>query len=609
MDGTQTGSPSATPSSTVRVEERLRCLQRVSLELAAATTIEQVVATAIEDLDAPIPAPTRALWLRTAADDHLTLTAHHGMAAAAAAQFDLIPLSSDLPGAIAAREGRTIVSAATADALERFTSLRDVPRSTPGFVALPLLGDQGCVGVLGVGFDLDEQLDDGDLHYFEAVAAQITQTVVRVRLAQRDRRRRDELEFLTSLTDAALTAVDHVDLMHRACTRAVPTLGDWCSLFFVPRTGGNPIVASAHVDPAKARYIADLRARVGFDVDSPAVVATVIRTGRTEFVPLLTPQVVEAALASSKYERQDVISVLDHLGITSAIVVPLRTKRGIVGAMQFVSAESRRRYETDDVALAEAVAGRLAEALDAAWMADQQRAIAVTLQQALLPPVLPAVPGIDIAARYWPAGISQVGGDFYDVFAVAEDHWALLIGDTCGTGPDAAAMTSLARHTVRAAARHGVPAAELMAWLNEAVLLSNRDLFCTACFATLGRRGDAWSIRATCAGHPLPIVATADGTQTLGQPGTLLGVFEQVTTTTAELELRAGDVVVLYTDGITDLPPPYGIATEELVDQVHELRSKRTADEIAGELHRALLRRVPDRSRQDDVAVLVVRID
>ena len=89
--------------------------------------------------------------------------------------------------------------------------------------------------------------------------------------------------------------------------------------------------------------------------------------------------------------------------------------------MQLVSAESGRHYDEEDLALAEAAAGRLAEALDAAWFADQQRNIAVTLQQALLPPALPAIPGIDIAARYWPAGANAVGGDFYDVFAI-DDH-------------------------------------------------------------------------------------------------------------------------------------------------------------------------------------------
>ena len=144
-------------------------------------------------------------------------------------------------------------SAAQADAVEQFETLHDVPRSTTGFMAIPLLGDRACVGVLSVG--VNEAVDDRDLEFFEAVAAQVAQTIIRVRLAERDRRRRTEIEFLANLTATALAAVDHLDLMQRVCAGAVPTLGDWCSLYYLPQTGGPPLLASAHVDPAKAAYV------------------------------------------------------------------------------------------------------------------------------------------------------------------------------------------------------------------------------------------------------------------------------------------------------------------------------------------------------------------
>jgi serine phosphatase RsbU (regulator of sigma subunit) len=276
--------------------------------------------------------------------------------------------------------------------------------------------------------------------------------------------------------------------------------------------------------------------------------------------------------------------------------------------MQFVTSEARQRYDEGDVALAEVVGGRLAEALDAAWMVDQQRTIAVTLQQALLPPALPTIPGIELAARYWPAGVSRVGGDFYDVFALGGQRWALVIGDACGTGPNAAALTSIARHTVRAAARHDVGATDVMDWLNEAILHSNRDLFCTACYATVSSRDGGWQLATTAAGHPLPIVATAEGTRPVGRYGTLLGVFDAVSTTTTTVALHPGDVVVFYTDGLTDLPPPHGITATELVGLIRQLRDAGSAGGIADAIHRSLLERVPDRARQDDVALLVLRV-
>ena len=596
-------SPGATSA---RVEDRLQRLQRISLDLTAAVTLDEVVAGVIDVLDAPVAAPARGLWLRQPGRESLELVAQRGMQPEAADQFRHLSLSADLPGAVAVRERRTIVSIARADAIERFAPLHDVSRSTNGFLAVPLVTDQECVGVLAIG--INDELDGRDLAFFEAVAAQVAQTIVRIRLTERDLRRRDELEFLANITDKALAAIDHLDLMHQVCAAAVPTLGDWCALYFLPETGGDPLVAFAHVDPDKLAFMKELQRRYPYDATRGAGVPAVIRTGTTEFVPDMTPQVIDEAVASSNIDADEAMSILDIFNITSAITVPLRTKRGVVGAMQFVSAESRRRYEPTDVALAEAVGGRLAEALEGAWLADQQRAIAVTLQQALLPPALPAIPAVDIAARYWPAGVSSVGGDFYDVFELTDRRWALLIGDVCGTGPDAAALTSIARHTVRAAARHGADAADVMRWLNEAVLQSNRDLFCTACYATFTADEDGWQLAVTPAGHPMPIVSTTAGTDSVGRPGSLLGVFETVTTTTAETRLQSGDVAVFYTDGITDLPPPYGIDAAELARAVHTLRDLPRAEDIATGIHQSLLSRVPDRSRQDDVALVVVRV-
>jgi serine phosphatase RsbU (regulator of sigma subunit) len=588
-------------------EDRLSRLQRVSLELTAAVSVEQVLATVIDVLDAPVAAPSRSLWLADVDGGVLHLAAHRGLPPEAAARFVTMSLDEDLPGTVAARERRTVVSTATRDAVERFSTLRDVPRSTAGFVAIPLLHDATCLGVLGIGFD--DALDERDRMFFEAVAAQVAQTIVRVRLTERESRRRTELELLARLTDTALDAADHLDLMEQACAAAVPTLGDWCALVFLPEDGGPPLVASAHVDPAKEAYVDELLRRHPYDPEGATGIPAVIRAGTTAFVPRLTSEIIDDTIASSPLDITEATSILEHLEINSVIIVPMRTKRRVVGAMQLVSAESGRRYGAGDVDLAEAVAGRLGEALDATWMADQQRNIAATLQRALLPPELPAIPGLDVAARYWPAGASEVGGDFYDVFPLPDRRWALLIGDVCGTGPDAAALTSIARHTVRAAARHGVAPRETVEWLNEAVRQSHRNLPCTACYATLSEvDSGVWHLTSTAAGHPLPIIATNERVTDLGTPGTLLGVFDDIVTTTANVDLRPGDVVVLYTDGITDLPPPYGITPSELADLIEALAAEANADDIADGIHRSLLDRVPDRRRQDDVALLVVRI-
>ncbi len=585
--------------------DRLQRLQRVSLDLNAALSIGEIATAVIDVFDSPMTVPSRSLFLVDGSGDYLELVAHRGMPEETAKIFQRIALSSALPGAVAVNEARTVISGQRVDAIETFASLEGVARSTDGFAAIPLLSDRKCVGVLGIGFD--EAPDDRDLDFFEAVAAQVAQGVIRVQLLERERRRRTELEFLAQLTDTALAAADHIELMQRVCATAVPTLGDLCALYFLPEGGGPPLVELAHVDDDKAAYVHEVLGRFPFDPNGTFGPSAVMRTGQTKFVPRLTEQVVDDAIASLDLSVDEALPIVAHLGITSAITVALRTKRRMVGAMQFVNTDSKRHYTDDDVALAEAVAGRLAEALDAAWMADHQRSVAVALQEALLPPALPSIPGLDVITRYWPAGIDQVGGDFYDVFALEDGTWALLIGDVCGTGPDAAALSSIVRHTTRAAARHGCAPEEIIEWLNEAVLLSDRDQFCTVCYATLTATDDGWTLATTAAGHPLPIVSTAEGARIVGWPGSLVGVLEHVTVHTEHTTLRSGDAVVFYTDGITDLPPPWGIDAEELVEVVDTVR-RSSAHDIAETIHRSLLARVPDRSRRDDAALIVAAI-
>jgi serine phosphatase RsbU (regulator of sigma subunit) len=161
---------------------------------------------------------------------------------------------------------------------------------------------------------------------------------------------------------------------------------------------------------------------------------------------------------------------------------------------------------------------------------------------------------------------------------------------------------------VRAAARHGCSHDEVMAWANQAILLSDRDLFCTGCYGTLSRHDDRWMLRIVSSGHPLPIVCSARGTTALGRPGTLLGVFDDVTTNPAEVELTAGDVVVLYTDGVTDLRPPHDLTAAEMLTLVESACAGETAREIAAAIRESVLERVPARELLDDIAIVVLRI-
>ena len=431
---------------------------------------------------------------------------------------------------------------------------------------------------------------------------------------ERERLRRDRFQFLMKLTDTAVSSADHRSFMGAAAAAAVPKLGDWCSIHFRPEPGGNVEVVVAHVDPMKVAWADELARRFPSDPEGETGVAAVMRSGTTEFINDITAPVIDEALGRSHLDpsvKRDLRIVLEELALTSVITVPLLTKRGVLGAMQFVvTAESGRVYDADDVALAEVAAGRVADVLDNMWLTDRHRRISETLQRALLPPGLPTIPGVELAVRYWPAGrMVEAGGDFYDVFAIGPQRWAILIGDVCGTGPDAAALTGIARHTVRAAARHGHNHRVVLEWLNEAIGNSGRDRFCTAVYATIEAEGDHWRLTTSSAGHPRPIVARRDGAAApLGQHGSLIGVFPDLDVTITDIDLGPGDTIVLYTDGLTDLPPPRDQTEEQVVDLVANVVPGRAAHEIADAIRCPADEASPTNDRPDDVALVVLKI-
>ena len=307
--------------------------------------------------------------------------------------------------------------------------------------------------------------------------------------------------------------------------------------------------------------------------------------------------------------------ILKRLRVRSSIIVPLRGRSGILGALQLVQAESGRRYALADVELAEAVAARIAIALENARLYERERAIAATLQQSLLPPHLPEVPGIELAHRYWTASdTSLVGGDFYDVITVDDDSWGVLVGDVSGKGITAAALTGVARQTARAAARHAVGPSGVLAWLDDAVKDQSDQFggqYCTAVYGVLQRPdplepGRDWCFRFVLGGHPRPVYIPADGEPRLvGQPGSVLGLLDNPVFHETELALAPGDTVLLYTDGVTDVAGPSALDDAGLLAVVAEaIRDSPEATVTA--LYQALETRHARVARRDDTAILAV---
>jgi serine phosphatase RsbU (regulator of sigma subunit) len=232
-----------------------------------------------------------------------------------------------------------------------------------------------------------------------------------------------------------------------------------------------------------------------------------------------------------------------------------------------------------------------------------------TLQRSLLPPRLPETADFDVAALYRAGTVAlEIGGDFYDFFPIEDGRWAAVIGDVCGKGPAAAALTGLTRHTVRAAAVGvGEPEA-VVRLLNEAILRDQTNEFCTVAFASLRRRGAGAEASIVCGGHLPPVVLRANGdVEQVNASGALLGVVDDPDPKLATTELHPSDALIFYTDGITEARMPRALFGEKrLLDLLASCAGFDAATIVSrvGEE----LDWLADESRRDDAAMLVVRV-
>jgi serine phosphatase RsbU (regulator of sigma subunit) len=298
------------------------------------------------------------------------------------------------------------------------------------------------------------------------------------------------------------------------------------------------------------------------------------------------------------------------LGATAALIIPLRARGAVRGALGlgFATLEGQDRVEL--LALCEDLSRRAALALDTARLYEERDAVARTLQRSLLPPALPEVPGLELAARYLAAGDDlEVGGDFYDCFPTGPGEWAAVIGDVCGKGAEAAAVTALARHTIRAAVVHDPHPAAVLRALNQAILRHSADFrFCTVLYVRLVPTIDGVEACIATGGHPLPMLVHASGqVEPAGRTGTLLGVVEDPEISATAVRLRPGDALVLYTDGVTEASPVDDAFGPARLAAFLRTCAGMDAGHIAAGVERRVLE-VQRGSLRDDVAVLVMRV-
>ncbi len=308
--------------------------------------------------------------------------------------------------------------------------------------------------------------------------------------------------------------------------------------------------------------------------------------------------------------REIAVDVVRASGDRLPVLLNARLDRDPAGEPQVVriavfDATERRAYERELV-----LAKEVAETSE-----RRASSLARTLQQTLIPPMPPAIPGLDIAAAYRPAGDgTEVGGDFYDVFLATEEHWMLVLGDVCGKGAEAAVVTALARYTVRAfAGSHNQPS-DVLARLDDAIQRHGTDRFCTLALVCLERDQDGWSATLSSGGHPPPVLVRAgQDPQAWVVPGTLVGVLSEPSFRDCKLRLEPGDTLLLYTDGVTEArnPDTGYFGNDRLFDAVRRHCQPSSSGPVTEGLVQGLVTEVLDFQEglpRDDIAVLAVSL-
>jgi PAS domain S-box-containing protein len=473
----------------------------------------------------------------------------------------------------------------------------DVPLpAEPGKVArleavyFPVVGpDDRLLGVGGVVVDVTRR------HSLEREQA---------RLLEEAERGRKRIAFLADAGTRMAASVEWEATLRAVVRSAVPDIADWASLTVVEDGGERRVAAVAHADPERERLAWQLVERYPRS-EGEDQTAVAIETGETIVIEDVTSEMLAAAALDDDHLR-----LLEALDLRHVVITPLRAPTGPIGALTFVLGESGRRFEAEDLTLIRSLASRAALHLQNARLYRERSHVAETLQASLRPRALPAVPGVDLAAAYRPAGDeSGAGGDFYDVFTTGDGALTAIVGDVSGKGPEAAAITATARHTLHAVSMLDEAPAVNLTCLNAALRSDAANRFCTAFYVGVRPGRGGLELRYASAGHPPPLVVRADGRieELEGGRGPLAGATSDAEYPEGADHLGPGEVLLLYTDGVTE------ISTDDMRRGEAELRTTleslqgATATEVVAAVEERVVA-LQDGTPRDDIALVALRV-
>jgi serine phosphatase RsbU (regulator of sigma subunit) len=571
-------------SSLRATADRLALLQRVNSDLAGAQTQQDAAAIVSQHATASLGALAAMVFV---VDGEVLRSVHaHRADPRWAQRFVEIPLSADLPGAVAFSTGRPLLLRNRAQMVERFPVLGEVYDSDRVLHVVPLIVGERRLGVLSLVFPPGGQFDeDTQSRFVQALADALAQALGRAQAIEEAAAAAERLAFLADASMALTASLDLQQTLDAVTGLLVPRLADWCTLVLL-EDGELVPVGIAHTDPDKAQWAWQLVRAYPPRADAPHGDGSVLRTGASELFTEMPDEVLAAAAVDDEHLR-----LLRQVGMRSALAVPLPGRRGVIGVLSVIYAESGRQYLPADVPFVEDVARRAALAVEAARVLRDQSdrlatvtRVAEAAQQAILAPPPPRVGPVALAARYTSAAAEAlVGGDLYETVA-RDGAVRMLIGDVRGKGLAAVRTATIVLGEFRAAAADLDDLSDVARQIDRRVrpYLGDED-FVTALLAEV--RTDGTFTVASC-GHPPAMRAGADGITPVHTLPTLpLGLGADPTPVTGRL--RTGDRLLLYTDGVLEARDPqrHFVDLMELVQPLTTGRLDEVLDLVLERLH------------------------
>ncbi|MDC7336594.1 SpoIIE family protein phosphatase [Streptomyces lydicus] len=481
-------------------------------------------------------------------------------------------------------------------------------------VTVPLKVEGRLTGSLGVAAEGAGRYTNEEALRLQFAADRIALAVERARLTELEKLRRGSLSFLVEASDLLAGTLDRDQTLALMAQMTVPTLATWCAVYTVADQASAPELSYVlHEDEDRIDGLKTLLLKV----DPPEPVPTPgarVWTAPSDAAHDAALRTSMRSLGLGNAARPSTgpgasLATASAVG-GETVVLPLVARNRVIG-MLTLGKPAEEHFRQEILELAEDLSRRAALALDNARLYSERTAISQSLQRSLLPPELPDIAGVEVEVIYRAAGEgNEVGGDFYDLFPIRDGAYGFAIGDVCGTGPEAAAVTGLARHALRLLAREGFGGPAVLERLNAAILDEGaRSRFLTLLYGELWPQDDGSAVlKVVCAGHPLPLRLRQDGTvEPAAEPQPLLGVMDDLELYEQTVTLDPGDVLLCVTDGVTERREGTRMLGDDGLTDVLTTCTGLTAGAVAARVLRAVERFAAEPA-SDDMAILAMRV-